>query len=64
MMDRVGNGLFSVNDLHLFSVGLADSDLNIIDNILWFLKAWIIRSNDRQVCKLSADLSHFKASEF
>ena len=63
MMDRIGDGFFSVRNLYIFSIGFCHTNLDIIDDRLWFFITWIIRGNDGKVCKLSGNLSHLIAAK-
>ena len=42
MVDHIGDRFFPVTDLHIFSVSLGDAGLDIVDDILRFLKSGIV----------------------
>ena len=42
VMDRVGDRLFTIRDLYIFSICFCHSDLDIIDDGLWILISRII----------------------
>ena len=58
MGQAVLNRFAAIRDFNVFAVGFCKSDLDICQNIFHFLKAGIIRRDDRQICQLSANLSH------
>ena len=62
VFDGISDGFLAVADLHIFSIRLRHTGLDIIDNILRLLKPGIIRRNDRQIRQPAADLSHLETS--
>ena len=64
MFDGIFDRFFSVADLHICPVSLCDSDFDIIDNLLWFFKTRIIRSNDRKIRQTSRHFAHLISSVF
>ena len=62
VFDGISNGFLAVADLHIFSIRLRHTGLDIIDNILWLLEPGIVGSNDGQIRQSAADLSHLKTT--
>ena len=63
VVDGIGNGFFSVNDLYVFAFRPADAGLNVVNDRLGLLISWIIGGNDGQVCQLPLDLSHLISAQ-
>ena len=44
--NRISNRFFPITDFHILAICFANTNFNIINNCLWFLKTWIIRSDN------------------
>lgn len=64
MKDGVTDCFFSIGDLDIFSVGLLDAALNVIQDVLRLLKTRIIEGDDREISQSSGDLRHLETASF